>query len=177
MDTWVWILIAAVAAIVVIALIAWSYTRKRRTEHLRSDFGPEYERLVSERGKGDAESELQARRERHESFNLRPLLADEANRYMSSWDDTQRRFVDEPGGAVMQADQLVGDVMQARGYPVGDFEQRAADVSVEHPDLVSNYRAAHNVAVRQSLGRASTEDLRRAMVHYRALFNDLLGAR
>lgn len=175
MDTWVWIAIAAaVVALIVIALIAWTIARRRRTKRLKGEFGPEYERLASERGKGAAESELEARQERAESFSLRPLLADEAQRFMASWGATQTRFVDEPGGAVMEADRLVGEVMRARGYPVGDFEQRAADVSVEHPEVVANYRTAHSIAKSHSLGQATTEQLRQAMVHYRALFTELL---
>jgi len=175
MDTWAWIAIAAaVVALLVIAFVAWTIARRRRTKRLKGEFGPEYERLASERGKGAAESELEARQERAGSFSLRPLLADEAQRFMASWGATQTRFVDEPGGAVMEADRLVGEVMRARGYPVGDFEQRAADVSVEHPDVVANYRTAHSIARSHSLGQATTEQLRQAMVHYRALFTELL---
>lgn len=175
MDTWVWIAIAAVVvAVLVIALIAWAVARRRRTKRLKQEFGPEYQRLASERGKSAAESELESRQERADSFSLRLLLADEAQRFMASWSATQARFVDEPGGAVMEADRLVGEVMRARGYPVGDFEQRAADVSVEHPEVVANYRTAHAIAKSHGLGQATTEQLRQAMVHYRALFTELL---
>jgi hypothetical protein len=177
MDTWVWIVVAVVVALIILAMIGSFWNRRRnvrRTQRLQQQFGAEYERSVRQDGRAQAESELAERQKRVEDFNLRPLLASEAQRFVSLWTDTQARFVDDPGGAVSDADRLVGDVMQERGYPVGDFEQRAADVSVDHPQLVSNYRAAHNIADRHSHGQASTEDLRQAMVHYRALFTDLL---
>jgi hypothetical protein len=177
METWMWIVVAVVVALIVLAIIGtfWNKRRnERRTEKLQTQFGSEYDRTVSSDGRKQAEAELLERQKRVEDFNLRPLLAAEAQRFTDLWTATQARFVDEPGGAVSDADRLVGEVMQARGYPVGDFDQRAADVSVDHPQVVSNYRAAHSTAERHSRGQASTEDLRQAMVHYRALFVDLL---
>ena len=178
METWMWVAIA-VAAVVVIAAVAlwlWDNQRKKsRSERLQSQFGDEYDRTVDRSGgRKAAEAELMDRQQRVEKMNIRPLSEPELRRFADRWHSTQADFVDEPGGAVAQADRLVGEVMQARGYPVGDFEQRAADVSVDHPAVVSNYRAAHALAVRHQRAQASTEDLRQAMMHYRALFTDLL---
>lgn len=177
MDTWVWIVVAVVVALIILAIIGSFWNRRRNarlTERLQGQFGSEYDRTIKEDGRKTGESELVDRQKRVDDFNLRPLLAAEAQRFTGLWTATQARFVDDPGGAVADADRLVGEVMQERGYPVGDFEQRAADVSVDHPQVVSNYRAAHTTAARHSHGQASTEDLRQAMVHYRALFTDLL---
>lgn len=174
MDAWVWIVIA-VAAIVVIGLLAWAATRKRRTDQLRDRFGPEYERTVGEAGdRRAAESELLDRQKRREELDVRPLQPAARERYTASWQETQRRFVDAPADAVREADALVNQVMRERGYPIDDFEQRAADISVDHPHLVENYRSARGIAERSGSGKASTEDLRQALVHYRALFDELL---
>jgi hypothetical protein len=121
-----------------------------------------------------AEAALAEREKRVERLHIRPLSADEAARFGEAWRAIQARFVDDPRGAVTDADKVVGEVMHARGYPLGDFEQRVADISVDHPDVVMNYRAAREIADRHARGQASTEDLRQAMVHYRALFRDLL---
>jgi hypothetical protein len=118
---------------------------------------------------------LTFREKRHEKFKLRPLSAADRSSFLDRWNDVQSRFVDDPKGAVTLADSLVNDAMQARGYPMGDFEQQAADISVDYPLIVENYRAAHEIAIRHSRGQASTEDLRKAMVHYRTLFEELLG--
>ena len=164
-------LLVAVAVVVV----AFVLSRKRRTDHLRAKFGPEYERLVREQGDPrQAESELSTRVERVKQLHIKPLSPEHRSRFADAWRSDQARFVDDPRGAVVEADRLVADLMQVRGYPVGDFEQRAADVSVDHPHVVQNYRVAHDIAVREQRGDASTEDLRKAMVHYRALFEDLL---
>jgi hypothetical protein len=169
--TWV-VLIIAVAAI---AVAAWMYLRTKQTQRLKSQFGPEYDRLVEERGNAQrAEDELARREKRVEKFRIRHLTREECDRFADAWRIEQERFVDDPRAAVSRADQLVGEAMKARGYPVGDFEQRAADLSVEHPRVVEHYRAAHEVALVDSRGQASTEDLRRAMKHYRSLFEDLL---
>jgi len=169
------LIVLAVVALVAIAAAAWFFMQKRRTEQLREGFGPEYERAVRETGdRTKAERELEARRERVEALRIRPLSAEQQQRFAGAWRQTQARFVDDPGGAVGEADNLIGEVMQARGYPVGDFEQRAADISVDHPEVVTNYRAAHRIAGAQERGEAGTEDLRQAMVHYRALFEELL---
>jgi hypothetical protein len=173
MDVLVWALV--VVALVAIAAAAWFFLQKRRTEQLREGFGPEYDRTVEEVGdRRRAESELDARRKRIAALDIRPLTPDERARFADAWQATQARFVDDPDAAIGDADQLVGEVMQTRGYPVGEFEQRAADVSVDHPEVVSNYRAAHRIALDRERGGAGTEDLRQAMVHYRALFDELL---
>jgi hypothetical protein len=174
MPTWVWILIA-LAIVAVVALVAWSVIRNRRTDRLRTQFGPEYDRTVDQRGaRTEAESELEARRKRREVLDIRPLDPAVRQRYVSSWQATQAHFVDDPNDAVGQADRLVLEVMRERGYPVEDFEQRAADVSVDHPYVVDNYRKAHQISLANDRGDAGTEDLRQAMVHYRSLFEELL---
>ena len=169
------VLVLAVALVAVIAVAVWLYTQKRRTEQLRTSFGPEYDRAVREQhDTGKAEQVLEERKERVERLHIRPLSEQDRERFAERWRSVQAQFVDDPKGATTEADRLVGEVMQARGYPVGDFEQRAADVSVNHPRVVEHYRAAHGIAQRQERGEAETEDLRQAMVHYRALFEDLL---
>jgi hypothetical protein len=175
MPAWAWILIV-VAIVVVIALIAWSAGRSVRSERLRSRFGPEYDRTVeASTGKREAEAELDARRKRREQLDIRPLDPAARQRYAQTWTATQSRFVDTPPEAVREADVLVTQVMRDRGYPTENFEQRSIDVSVDHPVVVENYRAAHAISLANDQGLASTEDLRQAMVHYRALFQDLLG--
>jgi hypothetical protein len=168
-----WVLVAI--AVVVIAAVVWFETRRSRSEKLRTRFGPEYDRSVKAAGSvGAAEASLEARTRRVESLHIRALAPDDAARYGATWRQLQERFVDDPGGAVAEADRLVGEVMHARGYPLGDFEQRVEDISVDHPGVVMNYRAARDIAQTNARGEASTEDLRQAMVHYRALFDDLL---
>jgi hypothetical protein len=170
-------LIIGLAVIVVVGIAAWLFLRKRRTERLRNQFGgAEYERAVEEGGsRRHAEAALKERTERVESLNIRPLAAGDRARFVESWSRVQARFVDGPGGAVTEADQLLGDVMSTRGYPVSDFEQRAADISVDHPLVLEYYRTAHEIALRQTKGQANTEDLRQAMIHYRTLFEELVG--
>lgn len=169
-----WVLIA-VAIVLVLAVIAWAIWRRRRSEQLRERFGPEYERTVEASGRRSlAESELQEREKRREQLDIRPLHSTARTRYMESWRLVQASFVDTPGEAVGQADTLVTQVMRERGYPTEDFEQRAADISVDHPRVVENYRAAHQISMANRSGRASTEDLRQGMVHFRELFEELL---
>ncbi|MGA3041554.1 MAG: hypothetical protein ABSF54_12280 [Bryobacteraceae bacterium] len=170
------ILIAALVAIVIGGIAALLVLRKRRTQKLRTRFGgDEYTRAVQEGGsRRHAEAGLEKRAERVEAFHVRPLTASDRARFAESWRGVQTRFVDGPAGAVTEADQLLGDVMSTRGYPVSDFEQRAADISVDHPLVLKNYRTAHEIALRQTLGKANTEDLRQAMVHYRTLFEELV---
>jgi len=169
------VVLAIVVAFLAVAFGVFMYVQKRRTLHLRSKFGPEYDRLVDRYGnQRKAEDDLSHRERRLEKLQIRDLDSDEADRFASAWREEQARFVDNPNEAVANADRLVGELMKARGYPVGDFEQRAADISVDHPLVIENYRVAHKLAGRSGRGEASTEDLRQAMVHYRALFEDLL---
>jgi hypothetical protein len=169
-------LIIGFAVLVVAAIVAWFSLRKRRTEKLRAQFGAEYDRAVKEDGgRRHAEAGLKERTARVESLNIRQLSPGDRTRFVESWSRVQARFVDGPGGAVTEADQLLRDVMSTRGYPVSDFEQRAADISVDHPLVMENYRTAHAIAVRQTQGQANTEDLRQAMIHYRTLFDELVG--
>jgi hypothetical protein len=150
--------------------------RKRKTERLRTQFGgAEYSRVVEQSdSRRKAEAVLDGRAERVERLHIRPLAAGDRARFVDSWARVQNRFVDGPGSAVTDADQLLGDVMSTRGYPVSDFEQRVADISADHPLVLDNYRAAHHTAVRQAQGQASTEELRKAMIHYRTLFEELV---
>jgi hypothetical protein len=169
-------IIIAVEVMVAAGIAIWLFTRKRRTERLRTQFGgTEYTRAVKEGGsRRQAETVLDKRAERVEGLHIRPLGPGDRARFVESWRRVQARFVDGPGGAVTEADQLLGDVMSTRGYPVSDFEQRAADISVDYPLVLENYRAAHEIALRQTRGQASTEGLRQAMIHYRTLFEELV---
>ncbi len=169
-------IIIAVAVILVAGVAILFTIRKRRTERLRTQFGgAEYSRAVKEGGsRQQAEAVLDKRADRVESFHIQPLAPGDRARFAESWRRVQARFVDGPGGAVTEADQLLRDVMSTRGYPVSDFEQRAADISVDHPLVLEHYRSAHEIAVRQTQGQASTEDLRQAMIHYRTLFEELV---
>jgi len=171
-----WIIVAViVVAALLVGAILWS--RSRRSEHLRDRFGPEYDRAVEAKGdRSKAEAELAEREKRVEKLDIRPLEPDERREFIRRWSDVQARFVDDPPRAVAFADALLGDVMKARGYPVSDFDQRAGDISVDHPVVVEHYHKAHDIAVRHERGEASTEDLRQAMIHYRALFDNLVGA-
>ena len=174
MDTWVWIVVGVVVAIVVLGVV-FSALRTRRSRSLRDRFGREYDRTVDKAGgRREAEQELRKREQRHDELELRPLSADARERYLRQWQVTQGRFVDDPTGAVSEADNLVQQVMRDRGYPVDDFEQRAADISVEHPEVVEKYRTANGIARASERGEASTEDLRHSVRHYRALFVELL---
>lgn len=174
MPTWAWIVIIIVAVAVAAAVTYVALTR-RRTAQLQDRFGPEYDRTVEKRGgRAEAEADLGSRVERREKLEIRPLPPESRERYLQSWRDVQARFVDDPPGAVASADQLVGSVMSERGYPLDDFEQRADDISVDHPQVVERYRSAHGIAQKSAEGQATTEDLRQAIKHYRALFEDLL---
>jgi FtsZ-interacting cell division protein ZipA len=168
------IVIGVVALALVLALV-WVTMQRRRREHLKRRFGPEYDQTVQHRKDlREAERELEARERRVAKFDIRPLSREDAARFTEAWRQTQARFVDDPQGAVTDADRLVTELMDARGYPISDFAQRAADISVDHPRVVVNYRAARAIAERHAHGEASTEDLRQALVHYRELFSDLL---
>ena len=174
MPSWVWVLIA-IGIVVVLALVAWSAFRARKRKRLQQSFGPEYDRTVADApSRREAESELTERQKRRDELDIRALDPASRDRYASRWHNTQAKFVDEPQEAVGEADTLIQEVMRERGYPVKDFEQRASDLSVDHPEVMSNYRAAHGISVANEHGKASTEDLRTAMQHYRALFDELL---
>ena len=164
-----------VVAIIAVGVVAWLAGQRRRSERLRDRFGPEYERTVEQvKDPKKAEADLEAREERVEALDIRPLSGPDRARYGERWRVVQALFVDDPQMAVQQADELIGAVMRARGYPVGDFEQRAADISVNHPQVVDHYRTAHRIAERRATSDVDTEQLRQAFVHYRALFADLL---
>ena len=174
-GTQTWIILAGVVILFLFALGAWVSFKKRRSQRLEQRFGPEYGRTVEDlRSRPKAESELKKREKRVEHLNIVPLTPSEAAKFSQAWEAVQGRFVDSPKDAVVQADQLVCELMLKRGYPMGDFERRAADISVDHPAVVANYRAAQAIALRDARGEADTEELRKAVVHFRALFNELL---
>ena len=185
MDAWVWIVIAAVV-IAIVAIVAIIVRQQRRRAELQDSFGPEYERAVAREGDvRRGESDLMARRERLNKLDIHPLSPSSRDAYTRNWEQTQARFVDDPAGALAEADGLIVAVMQERGYPMDDFEQRAADISVDHPDVVQHYRSAHDVSTRvgddrdgsigSGVSNVSTEDMRQGLVHYRELFARLLG--
>jgi FtsZ-interacting cell division protein ZipA len=173
MDTGLLVVILIVLALlVVLALLAG---RQRRSRRLQERFGPEYDRTVAEAGdRKEAESRLEERTARRQQLDIVPLDPADRARYVEAWRLTQARFVDEPAEATREADRLITAVMRDRGYPIDDFEQRAADVSVDHPQVVDDYRAAQAIAAANERSEASTEDLRQALVHYRSLFEELL---
>ena len=167
--------VAVVVIIVVVALALYMRKRKNNTAELRDRFGPEYDRAVQTHGsERKAEAKLADRETRVELLKIRDLDPTERERYLAQWQAVQSRFVDYPKGAVTEADELVCSLMQTRGYPITDFDQRAADISVDHPRVVENYRSAHDIAFRLGRGEASTEDMRTAMIHYRSLFDELV---
>jgi len=174
-----WIIVSAVVLVALLVLAAWFFIRKRnQSARLQERFGPEYDRTGGELGgRGKAESELKAREKRIENLTIAPLAPADATRFSEAWKALQGRFVDNPKGVVVQADQLVRELMLKRGYPMGDFERRAADISVDHPTVVEHYRAAQAIAVRDERGEADTEELRKAVVHYRVLFDEMLEVR
>ena len=175
MDPKVLLAIIVVLAIIVIAALVIA-RRRHRSTHLKQQFGPEYQRALQQHGDAArAEAVLAEREARVHKFTIRELPATERAAYADEWAAVQRRFVDDPSMAVNEADRLVNRVMTARGYPMGDFERRAEDISVNYPNVVQNYRSACEIMGRHSGGHASTEDLRQAMVYYRSLFDELLG--
>jgi LPXTG-motif cell wall-anchored protein len=177
-NTQTWIILVGVVVLALIAFAAWFFYKKKQSHRLQQRFGPEYGRTVDELGtQTKAESELKAREKRVERLNIVPLAPSEASEFSQAWKVLQGRFVDNPKGVVVQADKLVRELMQKRGYPMGDFERRAADISVDHPAVVDHYRAAQAIAVRDERGEADTEELRKAVVHYRTLFDELLEVR
>jgi hypothetical protein len=171
MPVWGWILIAVAAVAIVLVIVARQISARNRSSDLRDRFGPEYDRVAGVTGsKSDAESELEERAERRDQLAVRPLPEASRERYLEWWRTVQAQFVDDPKGAIGAADQLIQSVMSERGYPVENFEQRAEDLSVDHPDLVQNYRKGHHLAEASRDNGVSTEDLRQAMTHYKALF-------
>jgi hypothetical protein len=182
MDAWVWIVIVAVIVVLVLAVVAAYVLRQQRRRELRETFGAEYELAVEREGDvRRGESDLIARRKRRDKLDIRPLSPSSRDEYSRTWEQTQARFVDDPADALRQADTLIIAVMRERGYPMDDFEQRADDISVDHPDVVQHYRSAHDISTRVDDHRdestetsVSTEDMRQGFVHYRALFQQLL---
>jgi hypothetical protein len=176
MDKITIISLIVVLSAALIGIAVYLYLQKRRSEGLRSTFGPEYYRALKESGdKAHAETALEERRNRVERLQIRPLTREDSARFTDSWHRVQARFVDDPDGAVTEADRLLSEVMSTRGYPVSDYKQLTADISVDHPRVVENYRTAHEIELRHAQGQASTEDLRQAMIHFRTLFMDLVG--
>lgn len=175
MGAWAWVLL--IVGIVAIAVLVWFMVRQTRTRGLQRDFGPEYDRTMDRAGhRLTAESDLRERRERVNALDIQPLSEADRDRFSSDWRKVQAEFVDTPAEAVADADDLIQRVMSTRGYPVEEFDRRAADISVTHPTVVENYRSAHSIAVKEAghEGHANTEALRKAMVYYRSLFDDLL---
>jgi hypothetical protein len=175
MDTAVVVLLLIVVIVLIVLGALLVSRRRQRSQQLRERFGPEYERTVDEAGdRRAAEKELAERQERRSKLHIVPLAPDARARYRQAWTAAQAKFVDNPAAATREADLLVTSVMRDRGYPMEDFEQRAADVSVDHPEVVEHYRAAHAISKANDNGAATTEDLRQALTHYRALFQELL---
>jgi len=174
-PTVIGLIVLAVAVLIIGGL--WFASRKKKSETLQERFGPEYERSVRETGKrSEAEKDLEQRAERVDKLHIRELDPEEQARFSQNWKQVQSHFVDEPAVAIGEADGLVQEVMNTRGYPVTDFDQQAADISVNHPDVVTHYRAGHEIAQRHASKSVGTEELRQAILHYRALFDQLLGA-
>jgi hypothetical protein len=181
MDTAAIVAIIVITVLVLMVLAALWFFRskgnKKRSQELRDRFGPEYEDLRKSKGRRKAELELEQRERRVDMLGIRELKPDERNRFSGEWQDVQSKFVDDPGSAILEADVLVQKVMNARGYPMEDFERRAADISVNHPEIARNYRSAHGISEASRRGDSNTEDRRRAMLHYRELFGELLEPR
>ena len=173
MSTWVWVAIVVIAAIILLAVITAGF-RTKRARSLKERFGPEYDRVAADAPtKREAEAELKERERRRDELDIRELDPRRRDRYRTRWQEVQAEFVDDPASAVQNADRLIQEVMRERGYPVDDFDRRSADLSVDHPQVVENYRAAHGIAVAHERGKAGTEELRKAVQHYRALFDAL----
>ncbi|HLA07857.1 MAG TPA: hypothetical protein VJ022_10465 [Anaerolineales bacterium] len=169
------IIIAVVVLVIIGAILGPIFARRKRSERLHKQFGSEYDHTVQALGgEKKAHTELEERQKHVESLDIHPLSVTERDRYASDWAAVQSKFVDEPGQAIVDADRLIMEVMQMRAYPISDFEQRAADVSISYPALVSNYRAARVIALKNQEHQADTEELRQAMIYYRSLFNELL---
>ncbi len=177
MDTLVTVIIVVAVLVIIGAILGLVFTRRSRSKQLQTKFGPEYDHTVETMGnEKKAQTVLDDRQKHVAALNIRPLSATERERYLADWASVKSKFVDEPGQAVVDSDRLIMEVMQVRAYPVSDFEQRAADISVTYPALVSNYRAARAIAIKNMDHQASTEELRQAMIYYKPLFEDLLGS-
>jgi len=175
MNTTYIIIIVVLVLVILGAILAPIFARRKRSERFQDQYGAEYDRSVKTTGsEKKAQAELNQRKKHVETLNIRRLTASERDRYMGDWKTVQAKFVDQPGQATVEADHLIMEVMQLRAYPVSDFEQRAADISVQYPALVANYRAAREIAIKNEQQHASTEDLRQAMINYRFLFDELL---
>jgi hypothetical protein len=169
------VILGAVVLLVLLVVIGMAMVRQRRTKRLQGQFGSEYERTLKKMGdRREAESDLEERIAHVNTLNIRPLTAEETNRYALEWQDVQREFVDEPLLSLQKADRLIREVMKARGYPVEDFELRVADISVNYPELVADYRGMHRIAIKEAPDNATTEEMRQAMVHGRTLFENLM---
>ena len=169
------VILGAVVLLVLLVVIGMAMVRQRRTKRLQGQFGSEYERTLKKMGdRLEAESDLEERIAHVNTLNIRPLTAEEANRYALEWQDVQREFVDEPLLSLQKADRLIREVMKARGYPVEDFELRVAAISVNYPELVADYRGMHRIAIKEAPDNATTEEMRQAMVHGRTLFENLM---
>jgi uncharacterized protein YneF (UPF0154 family) len=175
MSTLTIIIIVVLVVVIIGVILGLVFSRRRRSDQLQEKFGPEYDRTVQTMGgEKKAQTELNERQKHVEALDIRPLSVIERERYLADWTAVQSKFVDEPGQAIVDADRLIIEVMQIRGYPVSDFEQRSADISVKYPALVTNYRGAREIANKNKLGQANTEELRQAMIYYRSLFEELL---
>src|SRR4030066_618177 len=176
MDNTSIIIIVVLVVVIIGAILGLVFARRKRSEQLHEHFGPEYDRTVQTVGdEKKAQTVLNERQKHVETLEIRPLSVSERERYLADWSAVQSKFVDEPGQAIVDADRIIIEVMQVRAYPVSDFEQRAADISANYPALVTNYRAAREIAIRNEQHLADTEELRQAMIHYRSLFEELLG--
>jgi FtsZ-interacting cell division protein ZipA len=174
-TTYIIIIIAVLVVLVLGIILGLIFSRRQRSKRFQNKFGPEYDRTVQTAGnEKKAQAELNERQKHVETMNVRPLSSNERERYLAEWTAVQAKFVDQPGQATVEADHLIMEVMKARAYPVSDFEQRAADLSVSYPALVSNYRAAREIAIKNEQHSANTEELRQAFIHYRSLFDELL---
>jgi uncharacterized protein YneF (UPF0154 family) len=174
-DTTLIIIIVVVGVVIVGVILGLVFSRRNRSTQLHEKFGPEYDRTVQTMGgEKKAQTELNERQKHVGTLDIRPLSVSEHDRYLAEWTAVQSKFVDEPGQAIVDADRLIMEAMQIRGYPVSDFDQRAADISVNYPALVTNYRGAREIANKNKLGQANTEELRQAMIYYRSLFEELL---
>jgi hypothetical protein len=170
------VIFAVLLIALILAALAWLIVQRKRSQRLKRRFGPEYDLTLSEfRSQSRAEAELIARENRVARLKIVPLAPADASRFSQAWNTLQGRFIDSPKGVVTEADHLVRELMTKRGYPMGDFERMAADISVDHPSVVAAYRAAQSIAARDARGEADTEELRKAVIHYRTLFDELLG--